>query len=78
MGDSLEVHRAGLAQTQRKLAASRVPVPDEIRDAQERLNSQQRAVALAMRTRDNAALEQNLRTMEDTLAAIAVIKERDT
>ena len=62
--------RSGLAQAQRKLAASRVPVPDEIRDAQDRLNSQQRAVALAMRTRDNAAAEQNLRAMEDTLAAI--------
>jgi hypothetical protein len=62
--------RAGLAQAQRKLSASRVPVPDDIRDAQDRLNSQQRAVALAMRTRDNAAAEQNLRVMEDTLAAI--------
>jgi hypothetical protein len=62
--------RAGLAQAQRKLSASRVPVPDEIRDAQDRLNSQQRALALAMRTRDNAAAEQNLRAMEDTLAAI--------
>ena len=62
--------RAGLAQAQRKLSASRVPVPDEIRDAQDRLNSQQRAVALAVRTRDNTAAEQNLRVMEDTLAAI--------
>jgi hypothetical protein len=62
--------RAGLAQAQRKLSASRVPLPDEMRDAQDRLNSQQRATALAMRTHDNVAVEQNLRAMEDTLAAI--------
>jgi hypothetical protein len=41
-----------------------------MRDAQDRLNSQQRATALAMRTHDNVAVEQNLRAMEDTLAAI--------
>ena len=48
----------------------RAPLPDEIRAAQDRLNSQQRALGLAMRTRDYAAAEQNLRDMEDTLAVI--------
>ena len=62
--------RAGLAQAQRKLSASGVPVPDEIRDAPDRLNSQQRALGLAMRTRDNAAAEQKLLEMEDTLAVM--------
>jgi hypothetical protein len=60
--------RAGLAQAQRKLAGA--PLPDDIREAQDRLNIQQRAVALAMRTRDNAAAEQKLLEMEDTLAVI--------
>lgn len=62
--------RAGLAQAQRKLSASGVPVPDEIRDATDRLNSQQRALGLAMRMRDNAAAEQKLLEMEDTLAVM--------
>jgi len=62
--------RSGLAQAQRKLSASGVPVPDEIRDATDRLNSQQRALGLAMRMRDNAAAEQKLLEMEDTLAVM--------
>jgi hypothetical protein len=60
--------RSGLAQAQRKLAGA--ILPDDIRAAQDRLNIQQRAVGLAMRTRDNAAAEQNLLEMEDTLAVI--------
>jgi hypothetical protein len=38
--------------------------------AQDRLNVQQRAMGLAMRTRDSAAAEQNLGTLEDTVAVI--------
>jgi hypothetical protein len=61
---------SGLAQAQRKLAVAGTPLPDDIRAAQDRLTSQQRACEAAMRTRDNAAAEQNLRAMEDTLAVI--------
>jgi hypothetical protein len=60
--------RSGLAQAQRKLAGA--ILPDDIRAAQDRLNIQQRAVGLAIRTRDNAAAEQNLLEMEDTLAVM--------
>ena len=60
--------RAGLAQAQRKLGGA--PLPDDVRAAQDRLNIQQRALGLAMRTRDNAAAEQKLLEMEDTLAVI--------
>jgi hypothetical protein len=62
--------RASLAQAIRKLSVAGVALPDEIRDAQTRLTSQQQSVALAMRARDNVAGEQSLRDMEDTLAVI--------
>ena len=62
--------RSGLVQTQRKLAIAGTPLPDDIRAAQDRLTSQQQALGSAMRTRDNAAAEQNLRAMADTLAVI--------
>ena len=62
--------RSGLVQAQRKLAVAGTPLPDDIRAAADRLNSQQREVGLAMRTRDYAAAEQDLRALEDTLAAI--------
>ena len=62
----------GLAQAQRRASVSGtgVPVPDDIRAAQERLNKQQQAANLAIRTRDYTATEQSLRAMEDTLAVI--------
>jgi hypothetical protein len=62
----------GLAQAQRRASVSGtgVPVPDDIRAAQERLNKQQQAANLAIRTRDYTAAEQSLRAMEDTLAVI--------
>ena len=62
--------RSGLIQAQRKLAVAGTPLPDDIRTAQDRLTSQQQALGLAVRTRDNVAAEQNLRSMEDTLAVI--------
>ncbi len=62
--------QSGLALAQRKLAATGTPLPDDIRAAQGRLTSQQQAFGLAVRTRDIAAAEQDLRAMEDTLAAI--------
>jgi hypothetical protein len=62
--------RSALAQAQRKLSVAAVPLPDEIRTAEERLPSQQQAANLAIRTRDYAAGEQSLRAMEDTLAVI--------
>src|ERR1017187_4115887 len=57
-------------QAQRKLTLAGASLPDDIRAAQDRLISQQRAVGVAMGARDNAAAEQDLRAMEDTLAAI--------
>jgi hypothetical protein len=62
--------RFALAQAQRKSSATGVPIPDDIRAAQERLPSQQQAANLAIRTRDYAAGEQSLRAMEDTLVVI--------
>jgi hypothetical protein len=62
--------RLRLAQTERKRTGVGVPLPDEIRAAQERLNSEQQAVNLAMRARDYAAGQQRLGAMEDTLAVI--------
>jgi hypothetical protein len=62
----------GLAQAQRRASVSgtRVPLPDDIRAAQERLTKQQQAANLAIRARDYTAGEQSLRAMEDTLAVI--------
>ncbi len=62
----------GLAQAQRRASVSGtgVPVPDDIRAAQERLTKQQQAANLAIRTRDYTAAEPSLRAMEDTLAVI--------
>ncbi len=62
--------RVALAQAQRKLSLAGVPLPDDIRAAQERLPSQQQAANLTLRTRDYAVGEQSLRAMEDTLVVI--------
>ena len=62
--------RSGLAQAQRRLAMAGTHLPDDIRAAQNRLISQQQAFGLAVRARDNAAAEQDLRAIEDTLAVI--------
>jgi hypothetical protein len=62
--------RFALAQAQRKLSVAGMPLPDDIRAAQERLPSQQQAANLALRTRDYAAGEQSLRATEDTLVVI--------
>jgi hypothetical protein len=59
-----------LAQAQRRASVTGEPLPDDIRAAEERLTKQQQAASLAIRTRDYTAGEQNLRAMEDTLAAI--------
>jgi hypothetical protein len=68
--------RSRLGQAQRKLAVAGAPLPDEIRAAQDKLNNQQRALGLTMRARDNAAAEQNLSDMEDTLAVIEKFIEK--
>jgi hypothetical protein len=60
-----------LAQAQRRASVTGgVPVPDDIRAAQERLTKLQQAANLAIRTRDYTAGEQSLRAMQDTLAVI--------
>jgi hypothetical protein len=68
--------RSRLGQAQRKRAVAGAPLPDEIRAAQDKLNSQQRTLTLAMRTRDFVTAEQNLRDMEDTLAAIEKLTDK--
>lgn len=68
--------RSRLGQAQRKLSVAGAPLPDEIRAAQDKLNTQQRALGLTMRTRDYAVAEQNLRDMEDTLAVIEKFVEK--
>jgi hypothetical protein len=62
--------RLGLGQAERKLTLAGVALPDEIRAARDRLTIEQQAAASAIRTRDNAAAEQKMRDLEDTLAAI--------
>jgi hypothetical protein len=62
--------RLALAQAGIKLAVGGGAVPDEIRAAQNRLANQQQAVALAIRMRDNAAAEQRMGDLEDTLVVI--------
>ena len=62
--------RLALAQAERKLTLARAALPDEIRAARDRLTSQQQAVTLAVRTRDNAAAEQRMRDLEDSLVVI--------
>jgi hypothetical protein len=62
--------QVGLAQAEAGLSRAGTALPDHIRAARDRMTSQQQAVALAFRTRDNAAAEQNLRALEDTLAVI--------
>ena len=59
-----------LAQAQRKASVTGVPLPDDMRAAQERLPKLQQAANLAIRTRDYTGGEQTFRAMEDTLAAI--------
>jgi hypothetical protein len=59
-----------LSRAQRKSSLAGVPLPDDIRAAQERVPSQEQAASLAIRTRDYAAGEQTLREMEDTLGVI--------
>jgi hypothetical protein len=52
------------------LVAGGGALPDEIRAARNRLANQQQAVELAIRMRDNAAAEQRMGDLEDTLAVI--------
>jgi hypothetical protein len=47
--------RSALGNLQRKLPVAGAPFPADLRAAQDRLTSQQQALGLAMRTRDNAA-----------------------
>jgi hypothetical protein len=59
-----------LAQLQRAGNGSPVPLPDEVRAASDRLLPQQRAVTIAMRSRDNASANQSLQKLEDSLKVI--------
>jgi hypothetical protein len=60
--------KAGLAQRQRRQAAP--ALPDDIRAARDRLDTQLQAVMTAMRARDNAAAEQRLQDADQTVVVI--------
>jgi hypothetical protein len=62
--------RAGLARAQSNASAAGVPLPEDIRAAPEVLISRQQALNTPMRTRDYAAAEQILNSMEDELSRV--------
>ena len=62
--------KVGLAQLQRRQSGSGANLPDDIRAASDRLDTQLRNTVLAMRARDNGATEQSFHALEDTLAVI--------
>lgn len=62
--------RMGLAQLQRARTGTPAPLPNDVVAASDRLNAQQRALAIAMRSRDEATEQKNLQDLEDTLTVI--------
>ena len=62
--------RVGLAQLQRARIGTPAPLPDNVVAASDRLNTQQRAVAIAMRSRDDATEQKSFQDLEDTLTVI--------
>jgi hypothetical protein len=62
--------RVGLAQLQRGGTGAPAPLPNDVVAASDRLNTQQRAVAVAMRSRDDATEQKSLQDLEDTLTVI--------
>jgi hypothetical protein len=63
--------KLGLAQRlQRQGAAPGAELPEDVRAARERLNTQQQAVFSAISARDNSLAEQRLNDMEETLKVI--------
>ena len=62
--------RVGLAQLQRARTGTPAPLLDDVVAASDRLNTQQRAVAIAMRSRDDATEQKSLQNLEDTLTVI--------
>jgi hypothetical protein len=62
--------RNGLNQFQRSANGTPRPLPDDIRAASDRLLTQQRAVTIAMRSRDTASINQDLQELESTLKLI--------
>jgi hypothetical protein len=62
--------KAGLAQWQRRQAASGAALPDDVRAARDRVDGQIQAVISAMRGRDNVAAAQHLKDADETVAVI--------
>ena len=62
--------RNGLNQFQRSANGTPRPLPDDIRAASGRLLTQQRAVTIALRSRDTASTNQDLQELESTLKLI--------
>ena len=61
--------RAGLNQVERKPDGAG-ELPENVREARDRLDAQMQAVAMSMRTRDTTQAGQNLRAAEEALTAI--------
>jgi hypothetical protein len=62
--------RSKLAQVQRQQANSGTELPEDIRNARDRLDGQLQAVGSAMVARDNSLVKQNLRSADATLIVI--------
>jgi hypothetical protein len=62
--------RMGLAQFQRARTGIPAPLPYNVVAARDRLNTQQRAIAIAMRSRDDATEQKSFQDLEDTLTVI--------
>jgi hypothetical protein len=59
-----------LAQLERKQAGQGTELPADVRDARDRLDTQLKAVIVAMQKRDNDQTAQSLQSFEDTLSVI--------
>src|SRR5205823_1329844 len=62
--------KSGLAQYQRQQSGSVTELPDDVRAARDRLDTQLQAVASAMGARNNGLAKQNLHAAEDMLTVI--------
>jgi hypothetical protein len=62
--------RVGLAQRQKRVGTGVAALPVDVVAASDRLNTQQRAVAIAMRSHDDATEQKSLQDVEDTLTVI--------
>jgi hypothetical protein len=59
-----------LAQLERKQAGQGIQLPAEVSDARDHLDTQLKAVIVAMQKRDTDQTEQSLQSFEDTVSVI--------